>query len=231
VPNRAPGPFGSSAFARAWQALYEISYEGLESLAGLLLRPLFRVRRVLGPRRAPRGGVIYCPNHQSYLDPAFVQLVLDRRVTFVMTDDFYSSPAANWFFRLVGALPVGRGRLAASTVRRAAALLRKGAALVVFPEGKLSTTGELSRAQRGIAVLARRGRAPVVPVAIEGSMRAWPKGAKWFRLGDVRLGIGKPMAWSGPPEREAEQAFADAVLERVAGLRERMAERRALTRA
>src|SRR5262245_21285353 len=139
-----------------------------------------------------------------------------------MTDDFYSARGATWFFRIVRALPVGRGRLAASTVRRAAALLRIGAALVVFPEGRLSTTGELSRAQRGVAVLARRGRAPVVPVASEGSMRAWPKGARWFRHADVRVAVGRPMRWSGGPEREREQAFADDVLERVAALRAAM---------
>lgn len=216
---RPPRPFASAALARAWRGLYEISYEGLEAVAAVLFRPLFLVRRAAGSRRLPRGGVILCPNHQSYLDPAFVQLVVDRRLTFVMTDDFYSARGARWFFRLVGALPVGRGRLAARTVRRAAALLRKGAALVVFPEGRLSTTGELVRPQRGVAILARRGRASVVPVAIEGSIRAWPKGASWFRRADVRLAVGTPMRERVGEGREAEQAFADAVMARVSALR------------
>ncbi len=143
--------------------------------------------------RLPRGGLLLCPNHQSYLDPAFVQLVVPRRVTFVMTNDFYAVPFARGFFRLVGAIPVARGRMAYRSMRRAAALLRLGrTVLVVFAEGRLSIDGSMHRFQRGIAVLARRGRAPVVPVAIDGSLRAWPRGARWLRRSDVRIALGRP---------------------------------------
>ena len=128
----------------------------------LLFRSLFHVRRIEPPPRAhkwdalPDETVLLCPNHQSYLDPAFVQLIFNRRVLFVMTDAFYRKKAANVFFRLVGALPVAKGRMTWSTMRRAIALLRCGRSLVVFPEGRLSTDGELSPAQRGVAVIARR---------------------------------------------------------------------------
>jgi 1-acyl-sn-glycerol-3-phosphate acyltransferase len=185
----------------------------------LFFRPLFRARRVGPPSPLPRGGVLLCPNHQSYLDPAFLQLVVGRRLTFVMTNDFYAVPAAAWFFRLVGALPVRQGALARGTLRRAAALLRLGAAVVVFPEGRLSTDGSLHRAQRGVATVARRGRAPVVPVAIEGSRRAWPKGARWGRRSDVRIRFGTPMRCTSSPGRLEDQAFADALLAEVARAR------------
>lgn len=207
--------------ARAWQRLYEFFYAGLKGGTALLFRPLFRTR-VVGRRlrpRLPRGGVLLCPNHQSYLDPAFVQLVTPRRVTFVMTNAFYASRYARWFFRLVGALPVGSGRLALTTTRRAAALLRMGRTLVVFPEGKLSVDGALNPAQRGIALLARRGRVPVVPVAIEGSRDAWPRGAKWLRRADVRLAFGDPMRCGPEGGRVADQRFADDVMARVAELK------------
>ena len=209
----------SDAFARVWKATYEIFYRGLEAGARLLFRTLFRVRRVGPTASLPAGGLILCPNHQSYLDPAFVQLVVRRRVTFMMTNAFYKVPVANVFFRLVGAIPVAPGRLAWGSVRRAVALLRTGAALVVFPEGRLSTTGEIGAAQRGIGVLARRGRATVVPVAIEGSIRAWPKGAWWLRTADVRLAFGKEIPYTEAAERDGDQAFADRILERVAALK------------
>jgi 1-acyl-sn-glycerol-3-phosphate acyltransferase len=212
-----------STFTRVWLWAYEQFYAAFRGIVALLFRPLFLLRRVGEPPRLPRGGVILCPNHQSYLDPAFVQLTLRRRVTFVMTHSFYRLLPAKVFFMLVGAIPVGAGRTSWGGMRRAAAILRRGGALVVFPEGRLSRDGTLQRAQRGVAGLARRGRAPVVPVAIEGSLRAWPKGARWLRRSDVRVAFGRPLAPPGPATREGDQAFADRVMEAIAALRPRAA--------
>ena len=204
---------------RVWNGVYEFFYGWLKGFTTILFRVLFRVRRV-GPRRPlPAGGLILCPNHQSYLDPAFVQLVVARRVVFVMTNAFYSSRGAHWFFRLVGALPLGSGRQAMTTMKRAAALLRLGNALVVFPEGRLSDDGSLRAGQRGIAILARRGRAPIVPVAIEGSRHAWRKGGKWMRKADVRLAFGEAVTCDSAGGREADQRFADGIMGRIASLK------------
>lgn len=223
----------ATPLARAWRALYAFGYACIEGTARLLFRPLFRVRAVARPR-LPRGGVLLCPNHQSYLDPALLQLVVRRRLTFVMTNDFYRVPGARAFFRLVGALPVARGRMAWETMRRAAALLRLGAAVVVFPEGRLSTDGTMNPFQRGIGVLARRARVPVVPVRIDGSMRAWPRGARWLRRADVRIAFGEAVTPPAAASRDADQAFAERVQAEVARLRAATAGRRpsgALARA
>jgi 1-acyl-sn-glycerol-3-phosphate acyltransferase len=222
-------------FARTWLWSYEACYACFRGIVTLMFRPIFLVRRVGPAPRLPRGGVLLCPNHQSYLDPAFLQLTLSRRVTFVMTHVFYRLLPTKVFFMLVGAIPVGTGRTSWGGMRRAAAILRRGGALVVFPEGRLSEDGTLHRAQRGIAALARRGRAPVVPVAIEGSLRAWPKGARWLRRSDVRVAFGEAIPWPEEATREGDQAFADRVMEEVARLRTKVAgrssPRRDLTRS
>ena len=82
---------------KIWRPTYEVGYQVFKGTVLFFMRPLYRVRRV-GPRpHLPSDGVLLCPNHASYLDPAFVQLVLRRRVTFVMTNDFYVLPAGRWF--------------------------------------------------------------------------------------------------------------------------------------
>jgi 1-acyl-sn-glycerol-3-phosphate acyltransferase len=201
-----------SAFEVAWAALYELFYFLLKSLTVMLFRPLFRVRRARGGRELPEGGVLVCANHQSYLDPAMVQLPIRRRLVFVMTNDFYSIPLARSFFRLLGAVPVAPGtRSTRASMTRAVALLRLGRAVVVFPEGRISPPNVLGRAQRGVAVLARRAGVPVVPVAVSGSARAWPKGARRFGVADVRVVVGEPLRYEGTPTRESDQEFVDRV--------------------
>jgi 1-acyl-sn-glycerol-3-phosphate acyltransferase len=203
-----------------WRPGYELFYAGLKTGVALVCGPLFRVRRVGRRAHLPkRGGLVLCPNHASYLDPAFLQLVLRRRVTFVMTNDFYMSFWGRWFFTLVGAIPVGQGRLARRGLHRAIAAVRRGQAVVVFPEGRLSVDGTLGRAQRGIAVLARRTGAPVYPVAIAGSLSAWPKGRRYPGRAHVRVAFGIPMRWreeTAAARRDAERDFADDLMARIA---------------
>jgi 1-acyl-sn-glycerol-3-phosphate acyltransferase len=164
----------------------------------------------------PDEGVIICPNHASYLDPLFVQLVIPRRVTFVMTNDFYRKPWGRWFFKLVDAIPVGGWRLSRAGMRRAVAHVKCGRSVVIFPEGRLSRNGKLGNAKRGIARVAGRSGATVYPVAILGSARAWPPGSSRPGVAKVRLKFGKPLRFDGNPDPDAQQAFADEVMRRIA---------------
>ncbi|MDA1194324.1 MAG: lysophospholipid acyltransferase family protein [Planctomycetota bacterium] len=207
-----------------WRPAYELGYEAFKTVVGFLLRPIWGVRRVGRPAPMPRrGGVVLCPNHTSYLDPAFVQLCIRRRVVFVMTARFYDSPRSRWFYQLVSAVPIGTGgRAARRGIRRAMALVKRGHAVVVFPEGRLSVDGQLNEAQRGVGTLARRTGAPVIPVAVAGAIHAWPKGARRPGSARVRVAFGEPMHYAEPEpngRREAEQAFADRVVRRIASTR------------
>ncbi|MHC5010492.1 MAG: lysophospholipid acyltransferase family protein [Planctomycetota bacterium] len=209
-----PDPWG-----RVNRFLYEFGYGCLRGVVLMFFRPLFKIRRVGSKPRLPLGPVIFCANHASYLDPAFVQLVVPRRVAFVMTNEFYRRRSGRWFFRLVRAIPVAPGRMAKTGFEQALARLRRGSAICIFPEGRLSRDGTMGRAQRGVAVLSRMGGAPVVPMGIAGNYETWPRGARWFRRGDVRVAFAPAIE---PPDaahlqgRAAEQAYADGILESVA---------------
>ncbi len=215
VLNR-PGRLGA-----LWRSAYEAGYMLLCALVLLLFRPLFGVRRVGPPPRLPHGGLLLCANHTSYLDPAFLQLGLRRRVTFLMTNEFYARPAAHWFFALVGAIPMSAGRMGHAGLRRAAAHLKRGHVVALFPEGRLSRDGRPGPAHRGVGFLARRTGALVVPAGIRGAFEVWPRGAGWFRHGSVRVLFGSPLAWSAQPgvePKEQERAFARQVMGRITAL-------------
>jgi 1-acyl-sn-glycerol-3-phosphate acyltransferase len=199
--------------------LYEFAYSCLRGVVLMFFRPFFRVRRVGPPPSIPDGPVIFCANHASYLDPAFLQLTIPRRVSFVMTNAFYRRSTVRWFFALVRAIPTEAGPLARDSVRKALAVLERGEAIGLFPEGRLSRDGEMGRGQRGVAYLARLAQAPVVPVGIAGSFRAWPRGARWIRRSDIRLAFGLPLpcpAPEPPQTKEDQQAYANEVVAAIA---------------
>lgn len=221
APDR-PTPPG--VLGRAWNWLYEYGYQALRALVLLLARPLFLVRRVGNAPTLPDGPLIVCANHASYLDPGFIQVVLDRRLVFVMTNDFYKRWPARWFFKLVRAIPVGSGRLAHQGIERAVSLLRDGQAIGIFPEGRLSPDGSLGPARRGVAILARMGHAPVVTLGLDGNRQAWPRGSPWFSRANVRVAIGEtlpPPPAHPAPGREEERAYAARVMDGVRQARER----------
>ncbi len=204
-----------------WRPAYELGYEAFKSVVGWIFKPIWRIRRI--GRVAPlprRGGVVLCPNHSSYLDPAFVQLVVRRRLVFVMTARFYDVPKVRWFYKLVSAIPIGTGgRSARKGIRRAMALVKRGHAVVIFPEGRLSPDGHINPGQRGIGTLARRTGAPVIPVAIAGAIHTWPKGATRPQGARVRVAFGEPLRYDEPEpdgRKPGEQAFSDRVIRQIA---------------
>ena len=218
-----PPPPPTSIRTRYWDAVYELGYGTLRVFVLLFFRPLFLIRRVGPEPELPPGPVIVCANHSSYFDPVFLQLLIRRRIVFMMTNDFYAKASGRWFFWAARAIPVATGRRAKVGLERALGQLRRGRIVGIFPEGRLSPDGSIGRPQRGVSLLARMGRAPVLPAGIFGNHRTWPRGAVWGRRSDVRVAFGPLLDPPGatPPGREAERAFARRIMAAIAEARER----------
>jgi 1-acyl-sn-glycerol-3-phosphate acyltransferase len=147
-----------------------------------------------------QGGAILACTHQSHLDPVLVTAPLPRRVGYVARSTLFGN---RWFAALIGhlgALAFDRESTGTDDLRLVIDELEGGRALVFFPEGTRSPDGEIGRLKPGIAILARRARVPVVPVAIEGTFRCWPRHRKVFRPGKVRVLYGEPVEY-GPDVR------------------------------
>jgi glycerol-3-phosphate dehydrogenase (NAD(P)+) len=136
-----------------------------------LILVYFRLRR-LGREHIPAGGVILAANHRSFLDPFLVGCCLRRPIYFMAKQELFRNPLMGWFLNCMGAFPVRRGEADEESVKTSLALLERGRAVVIFPEGTRIRAGSLASPKRGVGRLALQSGAAVVPIAITGSERA-----------------------------------------------------------
>jgi acyl-[acyl-carrier-protein]-phospholipid O-acyltransferase / long-chain-fatty-acid--[acyl-carrier-protein] ligase len=138
-----------------------------EIVAVFLARILYRVS-VRGAERVPeKGGVLLLANHLSYVDVIALQLACPRRLRFVGYAGLREHWFIGWIFRMTGTIPISP-RNAVESIRRISAALSAGEVVCLFPEGSISRTGQLMEIRKGFELMARRAKAPVVPVAHDG---------------------------------------------------------------
>lgn len=143
--------------------------------------------RVTGAERVPaRGPVLVCGNHRSVWDPILVGALVRRRAWYIAKMELFRYPMLGPILRMVGAFPVRRHAADRTALRRSLAVLDRQGALVLFPEGTRSRTGDLGKGAPGAALLALRTGAAVVPVGIRGGYGF--RGGLEVRFGDpIRL--------------------------------------------
>lgn len=206
-----------------FQSLYEYSSthrpDAIYDLARLLLCPFcmlaFRARCIDSANVPGRGPAILAPNHFSAMDHFFCGIYLRRRMRFMAKSQLFRGPLG-WILRHGGAFPVRRGQHDERSIEIALQILDHGGMVVIYPEGGRSRSRVIgARARAGVGRLALESGAPVIPVAIHGSLRArnWRRG----EFPKVTIRYGEPLAFSSehPDSREHAQAAADQVLARV----------------
>ena len=169
--------------------------------------------RAVGTENVPKlGPVVIVPNHKSFWDPFLVAIVLRRPVHFMGKAEHFDGPLARIFLRL-GAFPVRRGESDAEALETARAILRRGDALALFPEGTRVRDEGLGTPKRGAARLAIEAGAPLVPATITGTeKRRWPLPRR------VRLVFGTPVPVTGLSATPEDAAAAtDAAWPQVTG--------------
>lgn len=168
------------------------------------------------------GPHVIAANHRCHLDALVVLAALlprqRARVAVAAAEDyFFSRPLLGWLARnLANAMPMRRHGPALGSLRRALAHLASGGSVLVFPEGSRDAAATAFRP--GVGLLAARGGAPVVPVAILGTERVLPRGARLPRPGRVRVVFGQPIA--APRQRPPAETAAEVqhAVERLARL-------------
>jgi 1-acyl-sn-glycerol-3-phosphate acyltransferase len=191
-------------------------YKFVRAVSARYCRAVYKLRVQQIDNVPSRGAVILAPNHFSHMDHWFVGVMLDRHVRFMAKSQLFRGRPVEWFLAHMGAFPVRRGQHDEEAIQTTRLLLERGEAIVMYPEGGRSRSGQIGTTARpGIGRLALDTETPVVPTAVHGSERA--RNWRRFEFPAVTVRYGKPMAALREPEpsRERQQAFADQVLAAV----------------
>jgi 1-acyl-sn-glycerol-3-phosphate acyltransferase len=176
--------------------------------------------KVYGERHVPReGGVLLVANHQSYLDPVLIGARLHRPLNFIAKSELFENPHAAKFLRFLNSFPVHQGKSDIAAMRETINRLRAGKALAIFPEGSRTNTGELLPIERGVSLVIRRAKVPVIPVVIDGSYEAWPLDRNMFIPWDIRVWYGPAMQLANLSEQEILRVIGDTLRKMLLKLR------------
>lgn len=169
--------------------------------------------RLIGEERIPlRGRLIVAPNHVSFADPVVLQAFFPRHLTYLMTEVYYGLPFLREFFRFWGVVPLREAGWNRQALRRAEGVLAADRAVAIFPEGAVSRNGRIHEARPGIAVLARRAGAPILPVGIAGDERLLPPDTWRLHRARIALYVGHPISPAGLTRNQLTARVSEALL-------------------
>ena len=191
----------------------------------VLLRFLYQVR-VRHAERIPEGAAVLAPNHVSMIDAGLIAAHVRRRVHYAMDWKIYR--ALRWLVAPLGAFPIASRsdspEVYEECFARIAAILDKGELLCIFPEGQLTTDGEVGPFRKGLLKILERNPVPVVPVGLRGLWGSYfsrkkPGLLKWpgHYMEKIEMMVGEPL----PPTVSLDQVRAHVCALVAAGGAER----------
>ncbi len=149
---------------------------------------------VAGEENIPRqGGFIIAANHASVLDPPLIGCHVPRQLCFFARKTLWKGGFVSWWLDTVGTIAVDRDAGSdVVAIKRVLQVLRQDRAMIVFPEGTRTQTGQLQRPKAGVGLLACRTGVAVVPARIFGSFEAFG------RRGPLRIGTPVSVVFGRP---------------------------------
>jgi 1-acyl-sn-glycerol-3-phosphate acyltransferase len=202
--------------------LYWFMYRVVRPLLRIVFRPV-----VVGLENVPEEGpVILASNHLSFVDSVLIPLVVPRRVTFIAKAEYFEGKGVarllGSFLSAMGHIPVPRTeqRAAVAALDIALGVLSDGNAFAIYPEGTRSEDGRLYRGHTGVGWLALNADARVLPVAVKGTEKIMPVGAKipLPRLRRPGVKFGKPIdytAFADMPPAKGRRAMVDELMKEI----------------
>ncbi|MGI6093431.1 MAG: 1-acyl-sn-glycerol-3-phosphate acyltransferase [Veillonellaceae bacterium] len=189
-------------------------YDILKLLVLVLFKLVFCLE-ISGQNNIPKkGSAIIASNHISLLDPPVIGVSMPRYIHFMAKEELFKYPVFNWIITQLKAFPVRRGTADRTAIRTAINLLESGAIVGLFPEGTRSKTGVLGKPEPGLALIAVKTGAPIIPTAVIGtgdfSKKLLPK---------FKVKFGKPIGVEkGKTDKESLEKISQSLMQEIARL-------------
>jgi 1-acyl-sn-glycerol-3-phosphate acyltransferase len=187
---------------------HPVVYRILKIIISFLMHLLYRYKVTRLAPFPPSGPVIVVVNHLHLLDPGVIAPVVPRRVVTLAADKWRKRPLSRWFLRSAGVIFVKRGEVDRRALRACLHVLRNDGVLAIAPEGTRSERGGLQQAKAGVAYLAARTGAQIVPIAHHGveKLSEW----KHLKRPTCNVVIGEPFCL---PEMEPGELSSEKLQE------------------
>ncbi len=182
---------------------------------GLIYRG-FGGYRIRGVENVPMTGrcIVAC-SHLSLADPLAMLVACPRALFYMAAEELHHMKWVGPTIRFLQSYPVRRGEWDSQAINHTRALLRNEQGVVVYPEGRISPTGELLPLYPGVAMLALRERAPVIPARMRGTNQFLPLGAKFVRFHPKSITFGKPLDFGAPRPGESIKTQVQEATDRL----------------
>ncbi|AOK52542.1 MFS transporter [Burkholderia stagnalis] len=194
----------------------------LRFVAWVLVHTFYRIRLVHAERIPEEGPAVLVCNHVSYVDALVLAAASPRPIRFVMDHRIFRTRFASWVFRHAKAIPIASRHEDPELLARAydacEAALKDGELVCIFPEGKLTKTGDINTFHHGVTEILQRTSAPVIPMALRGlwgsvfsrhSDARWPRPVKRGVMSRLTLAVGDAVPASVATPETLQAAVAE----------------------
>jgi len=219
-----PQIFMATALMNAVVAIYIFSLVQeflMRFIAWLLIHTIHRVHVDASELIPEQGAAVLVCNHVSYVDAIVIMAASPRPIRFVMDHRIFKIPFLSWVFRTAKAIPIAPAKedpwLMEKSYVDIAKALHDGELVCIFPEGKLTSNGEINEFKGGIKKIIDRSPVPVIPMALRGlwgSMLTRSDGNPFERsfkrglFSKLSLVVGQPL----PPQNVTPEVLREKVL-------------------
>ena len=190
-----------------------VFYNTAKFFVNRIMRILFKIKIVNNDVIPEKGGVLIVGNHSSWLDTLFLTCAVKRPLWFLTGEFVFNVPVLGEVVKHLCTIPVkkNKGKVGIElTVEK----LKQGEVVCVFPEGQLTSDGELQKFKKGVSVIQRESDVKIIPFYITGAFDIWGKNKKLPKLfKSATVNFGEPFIPQNSEDKEISDEIRNKVLE------------------